>query len=310
MAAEPPSLANSQFCSLGSFNYNKILSDDYCHKKLETIKFKAASQEGTTFNLKFNKQFKKDSTKLFLTDEYKFGFPYQRYYLQTRVKRTGDVKIHLDGGNIELAKKKFNLFSNVKTTLIFAHYTARFGFNHFGERCESNWRIETNDKGNHDFANRTVLNHGKWRYGIVSILGLNDHVIKKYDSFVEYRNKDFELHLSHLSPKVHEGLSLGKVVFGALYRLNDKTNLALQVRRNFSFPDLKAVFGIQKNFEKGTVRAKCDHKLKISTVGKYKVNSRLTLSGGAQFDLSKGSKFIDFSKKLPLPLGIGIDIEA
>jgi len=40
------------------------------------------------------------SCKLALTDEYKFGFPYERFYLQTRVKRNGDVKMHLDGGNI------------------------------------------------------------------------------------------------------------------------------------------------------------------------------------------------------------------
>jgi len=40
------------------------------------------------------------SSKLGLTDEYKFGFPYERLYLQTRVKRNGDVKMHLDGGNV------------------------------------------------------------------------------------------------------------------------------------------------------------------------------------------------------------------
>lgn len=35
-----------------------------------------------------------------LTDEYKFGFPYERLYLQTRVKRNGDVKLHLDEGEV------------------------------------------------------------------------------------------------------------------------------------------------------------------------------------------------------------------
>ena len=61
MSFEPRSVHNSQFTSLGTFNYNSIfinlqfplfeiiflflevLSDDYCHKKLGTIKVKATS---------------------------------------------------------------------------------------------------------------------------------------------------------------------------------------------------------------------------------------------------------------------------
>ena len=39
-------------------------------------------------------------SKLALSDEYKFGFPYERFYLQTRIKRNGEVKMHLDGGDV------------------------------------------------------------------------------------------------------------------------------------------------------------------------------------------------------------------
>jgi hypothetical protein len=313
--AEPQSLSNSQFCSLGSFNYNKVLADDYCHKKFETIKVKGSTPKLSSFNLKISNHFKKPKKsdqpyRLSLTDEYKFGFPYQRYYLQTRVKRGGDVKVHVDGGNIELFKNKLNLFTNVKTTLSFANYMFRVGFNYFGERCESNFRVERNHKGENDFANRTVLTHGKWRYGIVSIVNLDSLLLKKYDSFVEFRNKDLEFHVSHLSPVVHQGLSLGKVTFGGMYRFDGNTNLALQVKKNFSFPKLRAVFGLQKNFSKGTLRAKVDSKLKVSTVGKYKVNPRLTLSAGAQFNSDRKTKVQDLPHWLPVPIGFGVDIEA
>lgn len=311
---EPASLANSQFCSLGSYNYNKVLSDDYCHKKLETVKVKGSTTKNASFNLKTTVLLKKteSGSKLALTDEYKFGFPYERLYLQTRVKRNGDLKLHLDGGEIEVLKTKVNLFTNLKTNLSFGCYNWRVGFNYFGERCESNLRIETNSKQDYDFANRTILKNGNWRYGLVSIFHLDGTALKKYDSFVEYRKKDYELHLSHLSPAVtNQGMHLGKLTLGGLYRLNPSTNVALQVKKNCAFPKLRAVLGVQKAFESGlVVRGKCDTKGKISTVGKYKVNPKLTLSFGSQFNLEKGSKFIDFSQTLPFPLGFGVDIEA
>lgn len=316
MATEPKSLANSQFCSLGTFNYNKVLADDFCHKKLGTFKIKGATAKNTSFHLKTNLVLKKGddnkSSKLGLTDEYKFGFPYERLYLQTRVKRNGDVKMHLDGGNVEVAGKKFNLFGGLKTTVIFANYDARVGFNYFGEKCESNVRFQKDNKGNHDLADRVVLTHGSWRYGGVGIFGVDSLVLKKYDSFVEFRQPDYELHLSHMSPAVHpDGIRLGKVSIGALYKVSPSINLALQVKKNCSFPKLRAVLGVQNTRPNGlTLRAKCDSKLKISYLAKYKANSKVTVSLGAQFNFEKGSKFIDLNKTLPLPIGFGVDIEA
>lgn len=318
MATEPQSLSNSQFTSLGSFSYNKVLADDYNHKKLGTIKVKGATAKNLSFNLKTNVILKKSDDKetkcckVALTDEYKFGFPYEGFYLQTRVKRNGDVKLHLDEGEVELFGKKLNLFSNLKTTLIFANYNARFGVNYFGKKCESNLRFEKDSKGNHDFANRTILNHGSFRFGASAILGLDTIVLKKYDTYVEYRKPDYELHLSHLSPAVHpDGLRLGKVTLGAFYRLNPNTNLAFQLKKGFSFPKVRAVLGVQNTRANGvTLRAKVDNKLKISTAVKYKANSKVTLTLGTQFNLDKGSKFIDLSQTLPLPVGFGVDIEA
>lgn len=134
MSSEPQSLSNSQFCSLGSFNYNSI---NFFHHTFNNIIFywirgviwwllpqevwnlqiqgNHSQKLGKnkiilsflydlqSFNLKLTSQFKKSKSgthHLSLTDEYKFGFPYQRYFLQTRVKRNGDVKFHLDGGNV------------------------------------------------------------------------------------------------------------------------------------------------------------------------------------------------------------------
>ncbi len=42
----------------------------------------------------------KGSEDLALTDEYKIGFPYERFYLQTKITRGADLEIHLDGGQV------------------------------------------------------------------------------------------------------------------------------------------------------------------------------------------------------------------
>jgi len=122
-------------------------------------------------------------------------------------------------------------------------------------------------------ADRVVLTHGSWRYGGVGIFGVDSLVLKKYDSFVEFRQPDYELHLSQyfsyskdfllrffisMSPAVHpDGIRLGKVSIGALYKVSPSINLALQVKKNCSFPKLRAVLGVQNTRPNGlTLRAK------------------------------------------------------
>jgi hypothetical protein len=48
-------------------------------------------------------------------------------------RRNGDVKVHADLGDVTIADNKFNLFTNLKTTINFKSHTFRFGVNHFGK---------------------------------------------------------------------------------------------------------------------------------------------------------------------------------
>lgn len=51
----------------------------------------------------------KGSEELALTDEYKIGFPYEKFYLQTKITRPGELELHLDGGQVVNTKFHINL---------------------------------------------------------------------------------------------------------------------------------------------------------------------------------------------------------
>lgn len=57
-------------------------------------------------------------------------------------------------------------------------------------------RFERDNKNNHDVSERVVLKNGPWRFGFVGMLNLDNLNLKKYDSFVEFKKGDYELHLS------------------------------------------------------------------------------------------------------------------
>jgi len=47
-------------------------------------------------------------------------------------RRNGDLKVHVDLGNVNLGGKDVNLFTNLKTQINFKKFAFRFGYNYFG----------------------------------------------------------------------------------------------------------------------------------------------------------------------------------
>jgi len=92
-------------------------------KKFGTIKLKAISNKKATINLKTAVSYtentgtdgKVSSINGKLSDELKFLFPFNRFHLETEVKRNGELNSHLDCGNFDVAGKSFNVFTNLST---------------------------------------------------------------------------------------------------------------------------------------------------------------------------------------------------
>lgn len=301
----PQSLLNANFTSLGSFSYFNTLNDDYCHKKLGTFKLKGSTSKKSSFNLKGNLNLKGD--KLNISEEVKFTFPYERFFLQTKATRNGDFEFHTDFGDVEIFKK-LNLFSTYRTNDKFGYHDFSIGANYFGPKCESNLRVDKT-KGNTEIQNRTICTHKDVKYGFVSTFSLTDQKFNKYDGFVEFKCKDLLIHLEHLSLQSN-GFTLGKGIMGLLYKVKPSTTLAFQLKNNFAKPKTRAVFGVQHQYNSNvTLRGKVDQKGKLTGAGKFKVRG-IGVTLGAQLNLQNGANCIDVSKTLPLPMGFTLDYEA
>lgn len=195
------------------------------------------------------------------------------------------------------------MFSNLKTTTKFDRFALRLGANYFGKRCESNNRIEHTNDGHFVFTSRNHIKHGKFLYGFVAALHLKQFAPSKYDAFVGYESKDFDVYLKHLSAcnstsESKSSLSLGTVNLSAVYRRNNDT-FGAEIQDDFAKKEISgAVVGQHKVNDKLTAKAKFDNTLKLSLAAKYNFSPLLTVAVSGLFDLKNPAKAIDLSKGL------------
>jgi len=199
-------LVNKTFTTLHDFN-SKILTDDFVHgtsdkPTFETYKIKGVTGKGAAFEYKAKATLKNDSGSYSasLNDESTIKFPFHKnkFWLWLGQRRSGELKAHLDFGEVKVKNHNINLFANLKTTTKFDKFALRFGANYFGEKCQSNNRIE-HKEDDFIFTTRNHIKHGNFLYGFVASLSLRNFLPSKYDAFVGYESKDFDVYLKHLS---------------------------------------------------------------------------------------------------------------
>jgi len=122
------------------------LTDDFVFGTFETYKIKGTTPKNAKFDYKAKVKITEKEKKVLatLTDEAKIQFPFynNKFWLWLGQRRTGDLKVHVDFGDVKVDKYKFNLFSNLKTNVDFNNFIFRIGANYFGSKVESNTRIE------------------------------------------------------------------------------------------------------------------------------------------------------------------------
>ena len=313
-----PSLKTTPFVSLGgNFSFNDVFTKDYIHKKLGNFGFKAPTLKNGNVNVKLNLNLNegRDRGLFSLSDEFKVGFPFSprnnlNLYLETRLRRNGEVKVHLDGGNLKVGKN-VNLFANAKTNMSLDSLTSRVGVNYFGSQCESGTRFERTNKQEWFFTQRNVVKHGYFLYAGVVSIGLDDFKPVKYDALVKYTHNSFDLYVQHFSPaKVPKagGLKFGKVALNLISNYDKKNTFGAHFKYNTESKKNRIVLGaVHKLSDDVTLKGKVDNKLKVTGSGKVKLNDKLTVTLGGQLNLQNGAKAFDFKKLIPIPLGFSLD---
>lgn len=316
--AQAPSLKTTPFVSLGgNYTFNDVFTKDYVHKKLGNFAFKAPTLKNGNLNVKLNLNLNETADKAVLTlsDEFKVGFPFSprnnlNMYLETRLRRSGEVKLHLDGGKTKIGFE-VNPFFNLKTNISLDALTSRIGLNYFGSSCESGTRLEKTNKDEIFFTQRNIIKHGYFLYAFVVSLGLDDFKPVKYDALMKYTHNSFDLYVQHFSPnKVTKagGLKFGKVALNAVLNYDSKNTFGAHFKYNTDNKKNRIVLGAVHKFrDEITLKGKVDNKLKVTGSGKVKVNDKLSLTVGGQLNLQNGSKAFNFKKLIPIPLGFSLD---
>jgi hypothetical protein len=316
--AKAQSLKTTPFVSLGGdYTFNDVFTKDYIHKKLGNFGFKAPTLKNGNVNVKLGLNLNEtgDQRLFSLSDEFKVGFPFSprnnlNLYLESRFRRNGEVKVHLDGGNLEIGKD-VNVFANVKTNMSLDSLTSRVGVNYFGASCESGTRFERTNKEEYFITQRNLIKHGYFLYAFVGSVGLDDFKPVKYDGLLKYTHNSFDLYVQHFSPvKVPKagGLSLGKVALNAVLNYDNKNTFGAHLKYDHARKKNRIVLGaVHKLKEHVTLKGKVDNKLKLTGSGKVKVNDKLTVTLGGQLNLQHGSQAFNFKKLIPIPLGFNLD---
>lgn len=194
------SLKLSPFTSLGA--PNNILSDDYVHGTLETFKLKAATSNGGKLDakIKVNSVKKDNKVTANVVDESKIQFPVlDRFTVQLGQRRKGDLRAHLDLGQVEIKGLQWNLFTNIKSETSLSRFQFRLGTNYFGKACESNTRLELAPGEAPVLTHRNYLTKGAYYYGWVGSVNLTNLNLLRYDLLAGYTNSKYEANLKHES---------------------------------------------------------------------------------------------------------------
>eukprot|EP00828_Plagiopyla_frontata_P004334 TRINITY_DN1153_c0_g1_i1.p1 TRINITY_DN1153_c0_g1~~TRINITY_DN1153_c0_g1_i1.p1 ORF type:complete len:354 (+),score=67.37 TRINITY_DN1153_c0_g1_i1:107-1168(+) len=307
-----PLSLKGNFLSLGKFFFQNVLKDDYPHKKFEVETYKAITKNNNVINYKTEctKTTKNNATSFQIKDELKLGAQLGKKYLQTRVKRDGEIKYHLDLGTIVLHNKEHNLFAALKTNMQLNTFWARFGIGHVTPTTSCWKRIEKNYDGEYSLSNSMSHQCGPIYLGMANIYNLSQKKLEKCDLVCNYNKNGIDFTLQHLAVKNQKCIfPLGKVLAAIGYKINNQYSIATWYKKNLQTAKQRLVFGVQsKPCEKLLLKAKTDCNGKTSLSSKFNVCSAVQCTVGFQLPLKELIKNANLEAICKLPFGYSFDI--
>lgn len=231
------------FTDLGDFN-TKTLQDDFVSKTLFTNKIKAKTPNNGNLSYKHKTNFNEKASRFEDTREVKLDFPLtSKYFLWYGIRDQGDIKVHLDLGNVQVAKRDFNIFTNIKANAERTRFSYRVGALYNSDNLKGGLRLESDccDPSTICATQRILFTKNNFYLGGVATVGLTDFKFCRLDGVLGFSNKTFDFFARHLagdscspcSPKDTHSSLLGKVVLDAVYKHNDKLHVAVQAEENF-----------------------------------------------------------------------------
>lgn len=109
--------------------------------------------------------------------------------IYAKVKSGDYIKLHYDDGIRNVNGKDVYLYSALNFNRSLDLLALKVGVGHDSQHCHTDSRLKvSNQKGvqGYFFYNRTVVNHGKFKFGLVSCFDICNKVLQKNNVLVGY----------------------------------------------------------------------------------------------------------------------------
>lgn len=181
--------------------------------------------------------------------------------LYSKIKSTGDIKLHYHDGTTNIGGKPFYFYAGLNSNRTLELLSVKLGVGHDSEHCHSDNRLRiSDDKGSYRYHwyNRTMIYHGNFRFGLVSCLDICNKVLQKNNILLGYNfNANTQAFLRAevdgwrtQNPDIQNPQSIwDKFTLDIVRKVNETTATALEVGYNLrtkSFHNIQAVVQYQK----------------------------------------------------------------
>lgn len=296
-------------CRFNQFNldYGRILSDDYVHKKLLTVKY-AGKGNFFTVNGKGTLDFKLGADKRehpVTSSEVKLITNVEGRNVEAKFTNRGEIRLWGNFGTYTIGKP-FILTTKVKTNSAFNRFSGNLSLEYQGSGLNVWTRLDLKE-GQVPYLNEKMnFRFDKFQLGYAAKFNLLAYTLSRYNFFLSYNERDFGVIAEHVSRNKTK-IELGKLILAATYRRADNDYIAKVSYRPHKADQVRVKVGAVANINKNTtIRAKINNDAKLSLSSKFRYNNNLTVVAGTQVNLLDPSSLLT-NKTIPVPLGVSVE---
>jgi hypothetical protein len=302
----PVGAPRNRFCGF-NLDYSKILSDDYVHDKLLTVKY---AGKGNLFTVSgkgtLNFKLGADKREVPVTgSEVKIVTNIEGRNLEAKFNNRGLIRVWGNLGTYSIFRPLI-ITSKIKTNNAFNSFSTNLGFEYQGKGVNV-WTALHLKEGLVPYLDeKMIFRVDKFQVGYATKLNLTAYTLARYNLFLAYTEKDFGVVAEHVSRNKTK-IELGKLLLAATYKRAGNDYIAKFSYRPHAPEPYRFKVGAVFNLDKNTAfRFKINNNTKLSLATRYRYNSNLTVVAGTQVNLLDPTSSLT-KKTIPVPLGVSLE---
>jgi hypothetical protein len=295
--------------NLTKFNldYGRLLTDDYVHKKLLTLKYTGKGYNFTlnakgTLDLKLGADKKETPVT---SSEVKLTTNIEGRSIETKFDSKGVIRLCGTIGSYNIVRPLF-FTAKLKTNNSFNRLSGYLCAEYQGAQSNIWTRLDLKN-GNVPLLNeKMIFRINQFQLGYAAKLNLKANTLARYNFFAAYNERDFSVVAEHVSRNQTKP-EIGKLIVAATLRRGGNDFVMKTSYRPYKAEQLRLKLGTVYNINRDTVlRAKINNNAKLTLGSRMRYNSNLSIVAGTQINLLNPSTY-PTGRTVPVPLGITVE---